>query len=153
MRALIQRVLEARVEVEGDVVGAIGAGLLVFLGIRRGDTPADAVFLAGKVASLRMFPGENGRMDRSVAETGGGVLVVSQFTLYGDCARGRRPSFDEAAPAEEALPLYRAFADRLKELGLPVAEGRFGAHMKVHLVNDGPVTFLLESPKPGAPFR
>lgn len=146
MRALIQRVRSSHVEVEREVVGAIGAGLLVLLGIRRGDSPADAAYLAQKVASLRVFPGAKGRMDRSVEEIGGEVLVVSQFTLYGECARGRRPSFDEAAPAEEALPLYRAFVDFLKERGLPVAEGRFGADMEVHLVNDGPVTLLVESP-------
>lgn len=147
MRALVQRVLSARVEVAEEVVGAIGAGLLVLLGVRRGDSPADAEYLADKVASLRVFAGPKGRMDRSVEEMGGQVLVVSQFTLYGECSRGRRPSFDEAAPAPEALPLYQRFVERLQEKGLPVAEGRFGADMQVHLVNDGPVTLLVESPR------
>src|SRR5690606_25531173 len=142
-----------RVEVGGEVVGEIGPGLLVLLGVRRGDTPADAAYLAEKVASLRIFPDERGRMDRSVAAAGGEVLVVSQFTLYGDCSRGRRPSFDEAAPAGEALPLYREFIGRLKEKGLQVAEGRFGAMMEVHLINDGPVTLLIESGRPGENLR
>ncbi len=153
MRALIQRVRSSRVEVGGEVVGEIGPGLLVLLGVGRGDTPSDAAYLAEKVASLRVFPGENGRMDLSVVDAGGSVLVVSQFTLYGDCSRGRRPSFDQAAPAEEALPLYREFIARLKAKGLRIAEGRFGAMMEVHLVNDGPVTLLIESPRTGEDLR
>ncbi len=141
MRALVQRVSSASVSVEGEEVSAIGHGLLVLLGVRSGDTKAEADWLVRKVASLRVFEGDGGRMDRSVGDIGGEVLCVSQFTLYGDVRRGNRPSFTEAATPEEAEPLYEQVRD-----GLGAAGGIFGAHMAVELVNDGPVTLLLESP-------
>ena len=145
MVALVQRVREARVDVEGRVVAAIGPGLLVLLGVRQGDTDAAADWLAAKLARLRVFPDDEGRMNRSLLGTGGEALVVSQFTLYGDARKGNRPSFIMAAPPEEADRLYRHFADRLAaELGRPVPTGVFGAHMDVHLVNDGPVTLWVE---------
>ncbi len=146
MRAVVQRVRSARVLVGERIVRAIGPGLLVFLGIRRGDGEADARWLAGRIRDLRLFRGPDGRdMDRSVAETGGGVLVVSQFTLYGDVRRGRRPSFDEAAPAGEARPCYERLVHLLRDAGLAVSTGEFQATMQVELVNDGPVTILLET--------
>src|SRR5205823_7440795 len=125
-----------------DVVGVIGPGLLVLLGIAPADSRDDAVWLADKIVGLRIFSDEAGKMNRSVAEVGGGVLVVSQFTLYGDCRKGRRPSFIGAAPPETAVPLYEAFLDAVRALGVPVAAGRFGADMQVELVNDGPVTLI-----------
>ncbi len=131
--------------VDGRTAGAIGRGLVVLLGVGRGDTEADAVYLADKVAGLRVFEDEAGKLNRSVAEVGGRVLSVSQFTLYGDCRKGRRPSFSDAAPPELAVPLYAAFNARLRELGLEVATGEFGASMVVSLDNDGPVTLLLDS--------
>jgi D-tyrosyl-tRNA(Tyr) deacylase len=144
MRAVCQRVTGARVRVdgavEGVVAGEIGAGLCVLLGVRRGDDPGAAERVAGKVARLRVFDG----MDRSLLDTGGGALVVSQFTLYGDVRKGNRPSFSEAAPPEEAEPLYERFCDALRALGVPVATGVFGASMQVELVNDGPVTILVD---------
>jgi D-tyrosyl-tRNA(Tyr) deacylase len=140
MRAVCQRVTEARVRVDGASVGEVGAGLCVLLGVRRGDEAAAAERLAGKVARLRVFDG----MDRSLLDTGGGALVVSQFTLYGDARKGNRPSFTEAAPPEEAEPLYERFCEALRALGVPVATGVFGATMRVELVNDGPVTVLLD---------
>jgi D-tyrosyl-tRNA(Tyr) deacylase len=147
MRAVLQRVSRASVEVDGAVVGAIGVGWLVLLGVARGDGDEDADRLAEKVAALRAFEDEAGKMNRSVAEVGGGVLVVSQFTLLGDCRAGRRPSFTEAAEPAEAERLYRRFADRLAATGLPVATGVFRAMMRVSLINDGPVTLLLDSRK------
>jgi D-tyrosyl-tRNA(Tyr) deacylase len=145
MRALLQRVTRARVLVDGEVVGEIGCGLLVLLGVARTDTPEDARWLADKVASLRIFADAEGKMNRDVTEAGGGVLVVSQFTLYGDCRKGRRPSFIEAAPPEIAIPLYEAFVNGIKALGIPTATGRFGAMMQIELNNDGPVTLIVDS--------
>jgi D-aminoacyl-tRNA deacylase len=147
MRAVLQRVREARVEADGAVTGAIGIGLLVLLGVSRNDSKDDADYLADKIAGLRIFADEQGRMNRSVVEIGGAVLVVSQFTLYGDCRRGRRPSFDEAAPPDEARSLYEYFVERLRASNLKTETGVFQASMQVHLVNDGPVTLLLESKK------
>ena len=145
MRAVIQRVRRASVVVAGETVGAIDAGWLVLLGVAPTDTPAEAAWLADKVAHLRAFEDDAGKMNRSVLDVGGGVLVVSQFTLYGDTRKGRRPSFTGAAPPAVAEPLYERFAAELRAVGLPVATGRFGADMRVELVNDGPVTFVLES--------
>ncbi len=145
MRAVVQRVSEARVRVDGAVVGEIGPGLLVLLGVRIGDTLEDARWLADKAAGLRIFADDQGKMNRDVAEAGGGVLVVSQFTLYGDCRKGRRPSFIDAAPPETAIPLYETFIDGIRALGIHTASGRFGAMMQVELVNDGPVTLIVES--------
>ncbi|MCS7020604.1 MAG: D-aminoacyl-tRNA deacylase [Gemmataceae bacterium] len=146
MRAVLQRVSRARVTVAGETVGEIGTGWLVLLGVGVGDTPAEGEWLAEKVVQLRAFPDEQGKMNRSVQEVGGAILVVSQFTLYGDCRKGRRPSFTQAAPPEVARPLYEAFVQSLRALGVPVATGRFAADMEVELVNAGPVTFVLESP-------
>lgn len=150
MRAVLQRVSEARVEVDGRVTGAIGRGLLVLLGVAREDTPADADCLADKILGLRIFPDEQGKMNRSVAETGGAVLVVSQFTLYGDTRKGRRPSFDRAAPQEQARQLYQYFVEALRRRHHLVETGVFQARMQVHLINDGPVTMLCES-RPRSP--
>lgn len=147
MRAVVQRVSKASVTVEGRVVGEIGPGLLVLLAVGRGDTEADADYLAEKVRWLRIFPDEAGQMNLSVKDVRGGVLAVSQFTLYGDCRRGRRPGYSDAAPPAEAEALYRRFVGRLGESGLPVAEGVFRAMMDVSLVNAGPVTLLLDSRK------
>jgi D-tyrosyl-tRNA(Tyr) deacylase len=147
MRAVLQRVSEARVRVNGEIVGEIGRGLLVLLGVGQGDSEADARFIAEKTACLRIFEDAQGKMNLSVEETGGAVLVVSQFTLYGDCRQGRRPGFSAAAPPELADALYRQFVDGLQKRGLPVATGIFQAEMAVELVNDGPVTLLLDSRK------
>ncbi|HEY7512740.1 MAG TPA: D-aminoacyl-tRNA deacylase [Vicinamibacteria bacterium] len=147
MRAVVQRVSEASVRVEGAVVGQIGPGLLVLLGVGRGDAEKDAAQLADRVLHLRIFADEAGHLNRSVAETGGAALVVSQFTLYGDARKGRRPSFVDAAPPEEANPLYAAFCARLRAAGLRVEQGVFRAMMDVALVNHGPVTILLDSEK------
>ena len=147
MRAVLQRVSRASVAVDGETVGAIGVGWLVLLGVARGDLDDDSDRLADKVAVLRAFADDAGKMNRSVAEAGGGVLVVSQFTLLADCRTGRRPSFTDAADPAEAERLYLRFADRLAATGLPVERGVFRADMKVELVNDGPVTFLLDSRK------
>ena len=145
MRALVQRVKEARVEVDGEVTGAIGRGLLVFLGVGGGDTPADADYLLDKLLYLRIFPDEAGKMNRDVAEAGGAMLIVSQFTLYGDCRRGRRPGFDRAAPLEQARALYNYFVERARKTRVPLATGVFQASMSVALVNDGPVTLMIDS--------
>ncbi len=145
MRAVLQRVRTASVTVGPDVVGEIGPGWLVLLGVGPADTPAEVAWLADKVANLRAFADAAGKMNRSVLDIGGSVLVVSQFTLYGDCAKGRRPSFTGAAPPGVAEPLYLAALDAFKALGVPTAAGRFGADMRVELVNDGPVTFVLDS--------
>ena len=147
MRAVVQRVSEARVRVGGEVVGEIGRGLLVLLGVGQGDGEADVRYLAEKTAGLRIFEDEQGKMNLSVEETGGAVLVVSQFTRYGDCRQGRRPGFSAAAPPEMANALYGRFVGLLRERGLPVATGVFQAEMAVALVNDGPVTLLLDSRK------
>jgi D-aminoacyl-tRNA deacylase len=144
MRAVVQRVSAARVVVAGEVVGEIGTGLCVLLGVGRDDGEAEATRLAGRVARLRIFENEEGRFDRSLLDVGGEALVVSQFTLIADTAKGNRPSFTEAAPPEQAEPLYEAFCAALRELGVEVATGRFGARMSVELVNDGPVTIVLE---------
>ena len=145
MRAVIQRVERAEVRVDGKVVGRIDAGWLVLLGVASGDSDGDADRLADKVANLRAFADEAGKMNRDVREAGGSVLVVSQFTLLGDCRHGRRPSFTGAAAPGEAEQLYERFADRLKAGGIATATGVFRANMRVELVNDGPVTFVLES--------
>lgn len=144
MRAVVQRVAEASVVVGGETVGAVGAGLLALVGVHHDDTPADAEALAAKVVSLRIFRDDEGKMNRSVADIGGGVLVVSQFTLYGSVRRGRRPSFTDAAPPESAAPLVECVKQAIAGAGVPVAGGRFGAMMNVALVNDGPVTLVLE---------
>jgi D-tyrosyl-tRNA(Tyr) deacylase len=145
LRAIVQRVKEARVEVEGEVVGRIGEGVLVLLGAGKDDTEEDAQYLAEKILTLRIFEDSEGKMNLSVTDTGGSVLVVSQFTLYGDCRKGRRPSFDKAARPEDAERLYELFVDELKERGAKVETGRFRAMMDVHLVNSGPVTLMLDS--------
>ncbi len=144
MRAVIQRVTEASVSVDGETVGAIGPGLVVLLGIGRGDTEAQARKLADKVANLRIFADEAGKFNRSALELGAEALVISQFTLYGDVRRGRRPAFTEAAPPEEAEPLVQQFAEALAGTGLRVATGRFQAMMLVKIYNDGPVTIIAE---------
>jgi len=145
MRALLQRVTEARVVVEGSVCGEISAGLLVLLGVSKLDTAADAAFVAQKVLNLRIFHDEHGKMNRSLVDTGGDMMVVSQFTLYGDCRKGRRPSFDDAAPAEQARALYEEFVAIIRRSGLKIETGIFQADMAVSLTNDGPVTLLVES--------
>ncbi|HEX3030649.1 MAG TPA: D-aminoacyl-tRNA deacylase [Bacillota bacterium] len=145
MRAVVQRVKSASVAVEGESVGAIGQGLLVLLGVGCGDNETDARYISDKLAGLRIFEDEEGKMNLSVRDIRGEVLVVSQFTLYGDCRKGRRPGFSDAAPPEEANRLYLLVIEHLSELGLKVARGRFQAHMAVELVNDGPVTLLLDS--------
>lgn len=145
MRAVVQRVSEAGVRVDGETVGEIRGGLLVFLGVGREDDEKDADFLAGKITNLRIFPDEAQKMNLSLLDAGGAMLVVSQFTLHGDCRKGRRPAFTAAAPPERAEPLYERFIAEVENLGVRVAAGRFGAMMDVQLVNDGPVTLLLDS--------
>ncbi len=145
MRAVVQRVSSARVEVDGEVVGAIARGLLVYAGFGRGDTEEDRAWVLGKIVGLRVFPDEAGKMGRSVADVGGGLLLVSQFTLYGDLRRGRRPSFDDAMPPAEAEAAYDALVREARATGLPVQTGRFAADMKVSSLNDGPVTLWLDS--------
>ena len=150
MRALVQRVTEARVRIDGTVVGEIGVGLCVLVGVTHGDDDAVARKLAEKVWHLRVFPDDAGTMNVAAADAGGQVLVVSQFTLYGNTERGRRPSWVDAAPPEQAEPLVGTFTDALRDLGATVATGRFGADMQVELVNDGPVTLPLEVENSGA---
>lgn len=145
MRVVIQRVRQARVEVKGQVTGAIGPGLLVLLGIAKTDSEQDAQYLSAKVLGLRIFPDNEGKMNRDVREAGGSLLVVSQFTLYGDCRRGRRPSFDLAAGPQEASRLYEYFVNEARKSTVPVETGVFQASMQVHLVNDGPVTLICDS--------
>jgi len=145
MRALVQRVRQASVSIAGETAGAIGPGLLILLGVHQRDTAADVPFVADKCANLRIFSDAEGKFNLSALEVRGELLVISQFTLYGDCRRGRRPSFTDAAPPALAEPLYEAFVAALRATGLPVATGRFGADMQVSLVNDGPVTVLVES--------
>ncbi len=145
MRAVVQRVSRAEVRVGGDVKGAVGRGMVVLLGVGRNDSAEAAVYLAEKVANLRIFEDEQGKMNRSLVETGGEALVISQFTLYGDVRKGRRPGFDDAAPPEQAGPLYEQFVRELIARGIRVSTGVFQAHMQVELVNDGPVTILLDS--------
>ena len=146
MRAVLQRVSSAAVVVDGQTVGRIGVGLMVLLGVEPSDTPADAAYLAGKTLGLRIFEDDDGKMNRSVVDVGGAVLAISQFTLLGDCRKGRRPSFVGAARPEVAEPLYEAFVAAVRT-ELSCETGRFGAEMKVSLVNDGPVTLMLDSAK------
>ncbi|HEY3789919.1 MAG TPA: D-aminoacyl-tRNA deacylase [Urbifossiella sp.] len=145
MRAVLQRVRRAKVTVDSEITGEINAGWLVLLGIAPTDTAKEIDWLAEKIANLRAFTDDAGKMNLSVQDVNGSVLVVSQFTLYGDCSKGRRPSFIGAAPPAVAEPLYESFVVALKMLGIPAATGRFGADMQVELVNDGPVTFVLEA--------
>ncbi len=145
MRIVLQRVKQAHVEVAGQCVGRIGRGLVILCGVTHADRREDADYLAGKIIQLRIFPDAEGRMNRSLAEVGGALLVVSQFTLYGSCKKGRRPSFDQAAPPEQARSLYEYFVERLRSSNTIVETGVFQAEMDVHLVNDGPVTFVLDS--------
>ncbi len=147
MRAVVQRVTEASVTVEGKTVGSIGSGLMVLLGVEQGDTEKDGAYLAEKLAGLRIFEDEAEKMNLSVQQVGGSILLVSQFTLLGDVRHGKRPSFTQAAPPREADALYEDLADRLRQKGIPVETGQFQAHMEVSLVNDGPVTILLDSRK------
>jgi D-aminoacyl-tRNA deacylase len=144
MRALVQRVKSGKVIVDGQTVAEIARGLVILLGIGQADTAEQARFLAGKIASLRIFEDNEGKFNRSILDTGGAVIVVSQFTLYADTRKGRRPSFTEAAPPEVAAPLVDLFANLLRELGVPTRNGIFGAHMLVEIENDGPVTIWLE---------
>ncbi len=146
MRAVVQRIRSAKVTVAGAVVGEIGRGLLVLLGVHTSDSPEQARWLADKLAGLRIFEDNAGKMNLAVGDIGGAVLVVSQFTLYGDCSKGRRPSFIAAARPETAIPLYEAVVTALKSHGVPVATGVFGADMQVELTNDGPVTLVIDSP-------
>jgi len=147
MRAVVQRVSRAKVAVNTEVSGEIARGLLVLLGVAQTDTQSDADYLADKIAGLRIFEDNEGKMNRAAAEVGGEVLVVSQFTLYGDVRRGKRPSFDAAAPPQKARELYDYFVQRIRAAGLPCRTGRFQETMRVEVVNDGPVTILLDSSK------
>lgn len=147
MRAVVQRVSEAAVLVEGEEVARIGPGLVVLLGICRADTMDDAVYLAEKIVKLRIFTDAADKLNLSLQDVRGALLVVSQFTLYGDCRKGRRPGFDQAAPADQARPLYQHFLACCRAAGVSVAEGHFQAHMLVQIANDGPVTMLLDSKK------
>jgi len=146
MRAVVQLVREASVTVDGKITGSIGKGLLILLGVDKNDTAKDVAFLAEKSVNLRIFADENGKMNHSVRDIGGEVLVVSQFTLLGDCRKGRRPSYSSAAPPEQAEQLYQLFIKEVGKMGITVATGKFQAMMEVRLLNDGPVTLLLESP-------
>lgn len=145
MRLVIQRVTEASVKIDGRIHSAIGPGLMVLVGISRHDTPEIAAWCVSKLIGLRIFPDDEGKMNRSVVDAGGSLLLVSQFTLYGDCRKGRRPAFDQAAPPEQAVPIYNHFVDLLRSGPVPVETGIFQAHMSVSLVNDGPVTLWIDS--------
>jgi D-tyrosyl-tRNA(Tyr) deacylase len=145
MRVVVQRVTGAKVEVDGKPTGEIGSGLLVLLGVAKGDVAADADALVDKIVNLRVFTDENQKMNRSLLDISGALLIVSQFTLYGDCRKGRRPSFDAAAPSEDARVLYEHFVGKARENGVRVETGVFQAHMAVSLTNDGPVTLVIES--------
>src|SRR5436190_10871867 len=145
MRIVLQRVLQAAVFVNRSTIAQIETGLLVFIGVSRQDTTADANFLSDKILGLRVFEDDTGKLNRNVAEAGGSILIVSQFSLYADCRRGRRPSFDGAAPAEVAEPMYEYFVERVRGGPVPVETGKFRADMKVQLTNDGPITILLDS--------
>ena len=145
MRAVIQRVNQARVLVDGEIVGAIGPGLLALVGVAADDGPADVAYVAGKIRELRVFEDDGGKMNRALADVGGSVLAVSQFTLYGDSRKGRRPSFDRAAPAGPGRVLFDAVVAELRAAGVAVETGAYRAHMQVELVNDGPVTILVDS--------
>lgn len=147
MRAVLQRVAQAEVSVNGELVSSIGRGYLVLLGVTHDDSEPDARYIADKIASLRLFEDDAGKINLGITDIGGEVLVVSQFTLYADCRKGRRPSFTNAAPPDTADRLYQRVVELLKEAGLPVQTGVFGAHMQIALVNDGPVTILLDSRK------
>ncbi|MDD4334407.1 MAG: D-aminoacyl-tRNA deacylase [Desulfotomaculaceae bacterium] len=147
MRLVVQRVRRGSVKVENRLISEIDCGLVALLGVGQGDTSRDAAYLAEKIARLRLFEDEAGKMNLSVLETGGAVLAVSQFTLYGDCRKGRRPGFSAAAPPDMARELYEIFVDELKKLGLKVSTGCFREHMEVEIINDGPVTLLLDSKK------
>jgi len=146
MRAVLQRVAEAHVTVDGATVGSIRTGLVVLVGVTSTDSRQDADYLAEKIVHLRIFPDDAGKMNRGLLDASGALLVVSQFTLYGDCKKGRRPSFDAAAPTDQARDLYDYFVERLRLRNILVQTGVFQAEMQIHLVNDGPVTFILESP-------
>ncbi len=145
MRALIQRTSGASVTIDGEVRGKIGKGYVVLVGVTEGDTVDDAAYLADKTSKLRVFEDEDGKMNRSLADVGGALLVISQFTLYGDCKKGNRPSFTDAARPETAIPVYEAFIGRCRENGFSVETGEFGADMQVALVNDGPVTLWMDT--------
>jgi len=145
VRAVIQRVSRARVHVAAETVGEIGPGLLALVGVAADDGPSDIAYIAGKIRDLRVFEDEHGKMNRALCEAGGAVLVVSQFTLYGDVRKGRRPSFDRAAPADDGRTIFDAVVADLRAAGVTVATGTYGAHMRVELVNDGPVTILVDS--------
>ena len=149
MRAVIQRVREARVDVDGDVVAQMQGGLLVLVGIGKADTSEQALELARKIVHLRIFEDQEGRMNRSLLDTGGTLGLVSQFTLYGDTRKGRRPGFAEAAPPERARPLFERLVEEARNLGVPVVTGRFQAHMEVRLLNDGPVTLWVDTDRSG----
>jgi len=145
MRALVQRVSHGSVSVDDDTIGKIGAGLVVLLGVKTGDQETDAEYLANKVVNLRIFNDSDGKFNLSALDVGADILAISQFTLYADTRRGRRPAFTEAAPPDISNPLYETFVHQLRQSGLSVATGSFGAHMKVFIENDGPVTILLDS--------
>lgn len=147
MKAVIQLVSQASVTVDQQIVGAIDSGLLVLLGVGCADTEKEADYLAAKISGLRIFPDQGGQMNKSIQDAGGAMLVVSQFTLYGDCRKGRRPSYNQAAPPEKANRLYQYFIERVKDLGIAVACGQFQAMMEVRLINQGPVTIILDSAK------
>lgn len=151
MRAVVQRVSQARVEVDGITTGSIIHGLLVLLGVGKGDTQEDAAYLASKIIELRIFQDDAGKMNRSLLDVGGSLLVVSQFTLYGDCRKGRRPSYDGAAPPELAELLYEHFVKAARSANVQVETGVFQATMSVHLVNEGPVTLIVDSPRRNGP--
>jgi D-aminoacyl-tRNA deacylase len=146
MRAVVQRVARAKVSIDHQVVGEIGSGMLVLLAAGRGDGPDQIKWMAEKLTGLRIFADESGKMNLSLTQVGGSVLVVSQFTLYGDCRKGKRPSYTGSAPPDEASALYASFVESLRGMGIPVQEGVFGAMMQVDLVNDGPVTLIVDSP-------